>query len=478
MSEIAPASKSYERNLIACALNSPELLEMLDLPVPSFECDELRIVYSMIHDLKATGHQEITIDTLRMFYDSRSDFYGLVKEHGGYKFLEALNSRPDFVNFPLHLEGVTQRYDIRVARARATSALEELTSKEFTNPDQVYDVLDGIMDCSASPDTDIFRGLSLGWLDEQEGRFARGEFKTPGIPITNRAMKEAFGNFWYCGSLVMWAGETGVGKSQIVQMLIRQGFDDGVPTLILDNEMEATQFRDRYIASVTGIPLLELVTGKAFNPKGEYAKDIRGYVSKTKDQAHLVEWRKLLDMRMERIEPIVRRWMRKFPTKDYPFKQVIVDGIKMSADSDNLFAIGYLAQRLKEFAGKHSTDGLVIHATCQLQRPPKQTIKDKASNPPDHNSIGLSKLISDNAAVVAVIVKEPLVDFSGWDATRRRIFVPKHRFHQTLETNSYLSCEFDGKCSYLNPLLVVQPNGGREADTAPMVAKGAFGEDF
>ena len=469
MSDIALASKSYERNVISCALNDPEMLEMLDLEVPAFESDELRVVYSMIHDLKASGHQQISIDTLRMFYDSRADFYGILKEHGGYKFLEALVSRPDFSNFHFHLDELRQRYEIRVAKARATTALEEIKSGEFAVRGEIFDLLDNIMDNSrgVNPEMDVFKGLSLDWLDAQEGKFFRGEFKTPGIPIKDPSMREAFGHYWYCGSLVIWAGETNVGKSQVVQMLVRQGFEDNIPTLILDNEMEAPDFRNRFIASGTGIPLLELVTGNAFNPKSEYYKDLKSFISKTKDMQHTIEWRKLIDMRMERIEPLVRRFMRRFPVEKYPFKQVVVDGIKMTTDSDNLFQVGYLAQKLKEFAGRFANEGLVIHSTCQLQRPAKQTIKDKATNPPDQNSIGLSKLIADNATVVAVMCKEPLPDFSGWDNLKRRIYVPKHRFHQTLEVNSFLSCEFDGKCSYLNPLMVVMPHGPAHSGAAP-----------
>jgi len=171
-------------------------------------------------------------------------------------------------------------------------------------------------------------------------------------------------------------------------------------------------------------------------------------------------------MTMERIEPMMRRFLRKYPTAQYPFKQILVDGIKMTTDGDSMFAVGYLAQKLKQFSGKYAHEGVHVHFTCQLQRPAKQTIKDKATNPPDHNSIGLSKLIADNATTIAVMTKEPLPDYSGYDPTKRRIFVPKHRYHNTLEVNSYLSCEFDGKCAYLEPLMTIQPNHGNR-DQAP-----------
>lgn len=469
MGDLVLASKAFERNTISCALNNQELLEMLDLPVAAFESDELRIVYSMIHDLKATGHQQINIDTLRMFYDSRQDFYSVIKEHGGYKFLEALSSRPDFSNFHFHLEELRQRYEIRIARARAAEALSHIEGGSFSTRSQIFDVLDGIMDNTRGidPEMDIFHGLTLEWLDEQSGKFERGEFKTPGIPITDSSMRDAFGPYWYVGSLNIWAAETGIGKSQAVGMLVRQGFEDGIPSLVLDNEMTAPEFRNRNISAAAMIPMGELVTGRAYNPRSEYYKDLRKHITKTASKQHLVEWRKVIEMKMERIEPLIRRFMRRYPVAEYPYKQVIVDGIKMTNEGDNLFQVGYFAQKLKEFAGRFSNEGLVIHATCQLQRPAKQTIKDKASNPSDHNQIGLSKLISDNATVVAIMTKEPLPDFSGWDANKRRIYVPKHRFHATLEANCYLSVEFDGKCSFMNPLMVILPHGPARGGAAP-----------
>ena len=469
MSEIILASKAFERNLISCGMNNPEMLELLDLEVAAFESDELRIVYSMIVDLKAAGHQSITIDTLRMFYDSRQDFYTVIKEHGGYKFLETLNARPDFSNFTLHLEEIRKRSDIRAARARATVALQDIQTGTFASPEEVYDALDSVMDSSGGKNAELdqFKGLSMTWLEEQSGKFERGEFKAPGIPIKDSSMRDAFGSFWNHGSLNIWAGETGVGKSQIVQMLTRQSLQDDVPICVLDNEMESSEFRDRFIASSTGIPLYELVTGKAYNPKSEFYKDLKKFIKENPSAQDLIEWRKVLDMRIERIEPMIRRFMRKYPVSQFPHKRAIVDGIKMTADTESLFAIGYLAQRLKELAGKFAAEGLVIDATCQLQRPPRQSIKDKATNPPDHNSIGLSKLIGDNAAVVAVITKEPLPDFSGWDPNKRRIYVPKHRFHATHEANSYLLCEFDGKTSYLNPVGVSHPEVATRGEEAP-----------
>lgn len=484
--------RAMERNVISCALNNAEMLELLDLAVPAFEGDEFRTVYSMIADLKATGHQIITIDTLRMFFDSRQDFYTIVKERGGYKFLESLAAAPDFANFHLHLETLRQKYDIRVAKARAVAAMEQIREGEFETREQVYDLLDEIIDNShgVNPDSDIFRGLSLDWLEEQAGKFERGEFKIPGIPIKNQALREAFGPYWYCGGLTGWCAETNVGKSQVIGMLARMGTEEGIPTLVLDNEMEATDFRNRTIAGATGIPLVELVTGSAFNPKSEFYKDLKNYINKNQEKQKLIEWRKVLDMTMERIEPMMRRFLRKYPVAQYPFKQILIDGIKMTTEGDSLFAVGYLAQKLKSFSGRFAHEGLHIHFTCQLQRPQKQTIKDKFANPPDHNSIGLSKLIPDNATTIAVMTKEPLPDFSGYDPTKRRIFVPKHRFHNTLEVNSYLSCEFDGKCAYLEPLMTVQPQGGKKVEEAPEGTPGvkvtktgptgveSYGEDF
>lgn len=454
--------KAMERNLISCSLNDAEKLELLDLEVPAFESDELRTVYSMIVDLKATGHQTITIDTLRMFYDSRQDFYSIVKDHGGYKFLEALNAKPDLANFYLHLETLRQRHDIRVAKAKATSALKQIQDGDFASRDEVFGLLDAVVFNSAAlnSENDLFNGLSIDWLEEQSKKYERGDFKVPGIPIKNSAMRDAFGPFWRCGGLTGWCGETNVGKSQVVGLLVRQMNEDGIPCLVLDNELEVDEFRSRIIASRTGIPLSELITGTAFNPKSEFYHDLKRHINDTKDNQHLMEWRKVIDMTYERVEPIIRRFMRKYPTKEYPFKCVIVDGIKVTNEGDSLFAVGYLAQKLKQLSGKYASDGLHIHYTCQLQRPPRSTVRERSVNPPDHNSIGLSKLIADNSTAIAIMVKEPLPDFSGYDPTKRRIFVPKNRFHQTLEVNTYLSCEFDGRCAYLEPLMTIQPQGG------------------
>jgi replicative DNA helicase len=478
------STRAMERNLIACALNDAEKLELLDLEVPAFEGDELRTVYSMIVDLKGTGHQTITIDTLRMFFDSRQDFYATVKEHGGYAFLESLNAKPDHANFHLHLETLRQRYDIRVAKAKAATALKELVSGEFSSRDEVYGLLDNIVFNTGcvNPESDMFNGIDMEWLEEQSQRFVRGEFRVPGIPIKNTAMRDAFGPYWYCGGLTGWCAETNVGKSQAVGMLTRQMNEDNIPVLVLDNEMEAVDFRNRIIASSTGIPLVELVTGNAFNPKSEFYRDLKKHIAETGERQKLIEWRKVLDMTYERVEPIIRRFLRKY--HEYPYKCVIVDGIKMTNESDSLFAVGYLVQKLKALSGRFATEGIHIHFTAQLQRPPRATIRDRTANPPDHNAIGLSKLIADNATTIAIMTKEPLADFTGYDPTKRRIFVSKHRFHNTLEVNSYLSCEFDGKCAFLNPLMTILPkdeDGSHAPEGTPGVRvqkKNAQDDDF
>ena len=338
------STRAMERNLIACALNDAEKLELLDLEVPAFESDELRTVYSMIVDLKGTGHQTITIDTLRMFFDSRQDFYTIVKDHGGYAFLESLNAKPDHANFHLHLETIRQRYDIRVAKAKAASALKEIVSGEFNSRDEVYSLLDNIVFNTGcvNPESDMFNGLDMDWLEEQSQRFVRGEFKVPGIPIKDASMREAFGPYWYCGGLTGWCAETNVGKSQVVCMLTRQMNADGIPVLVLDNEMEAADFRNRIIAGSTNIPLVALVTGDAFNPTSEYYRILKKYIAETGERQKLIEWRKVLDMTYERVEPIIRRFIRKYPAREYPYKCIIVDGIKMTNEGDSLFAVGYL----------------------------------------------------------------------------------------------------------------------------------------
>lgn len=450
------ANRSYERNVLSCSLNNPDMLEMVDLDRAAFESDDMRAIWNLICDLRAAGHDTVNLATLRMFYDSREDFYEVIKTKGGFKFIESVFQRPDFTNFTLHLEELRERFKVRMAKVRAVAALRDIEHGQFKSAAEVFALVDThLEEPSTAAQREVLRAaITPDWLEEQTRKFLAGEFRQPGIDIINPQLAHAFGGLFYHGGMYVWTGETNVGKSQVVQMLLRLFcIGQGVPTLVIDNEMSVGEFRDRLVASAgNGCTVKELATGKAYDP----AHAGYGFVKKAVDQLQDApyEWRKVLDLNIKRIEPLVRRFLRRYPKEQYPHKILIVDGIKMTSEQDSYFEVGFFAQQLKELTDRLSGEGLVSHVTCQLQRPPRQSAKEKAANPPDHNNIGLSKLIADNATDVIVITKhydENVGDGGGWAFDRRRMYIPKARNHPTLEDPDYLIMEFDGDRARMNP---------------------------
>lgn len=464
--QVVLANKSFERNIISCALNNPEMLEMVTLEPAAFESPEMATVWSMICDLKTAGHDQITPATLRMFFDAREDFYDVIRDHGGFKFIESISKRPDFINFKMHLEEVTNRFLVRKAKAAVAAALTAVQSGTFTSTAEVYALLDQHFEDKSDPKKEVLcNEITQDWLEEQTRKYLAGEFVLPGMPILNPVFASAFGGLWFHGGMYVWTGETNVGKSQIVQTIMRLFcVEQGIPCLVIDNEMTKDEFRDRMVASAGKVSVHSLSMGTAYDPKRKEYAALKEAVSKLENAPY--EWRKLLDFRIERIEPLVRRFLRKYPKEQYPHKMILLDGLKMGSASDTYNEVGFLAKGIKDLADKYSTEGLIAHVTCQLQRPPRQTAKDKAAMPADHNQIGLSKMIADNATDVAVICKHFMASEDGrggsWVMNRRRIYIPKARNHPTVEDPDFMLMEFFGDNAWLNPLRV-EKNSERES---------------
>lgn len=448
--------RAVERNLLACALGDQICLEQLDVPPAAFESEAIRTTYSVICDLKKAGVEVISLATLRHNFDSRDDFRLTLERHGGAAFLENLASKPDLANFRLGLEQLKSRFAIRSAKNRASAALEMILETEFENPFQLYDLLDSkliAMDDAEGSETFKFNEISLGWLDSQVDAYKSGAFSNIGHPITNPAMSEMFEELFINGSMYTWAGETNVGKSMIVQMLIDdQCIQGGIPTLVLDNELSRNEFKARCLSRIGQVPFKSLISGRAFNPEShDYAK-LRTKLGVLEGALnHNLEWRSVLEMSIERIDPIVRRFLRQY--QDYPHKQLIVDGIKLSTDSDSYLQVGFFAQKLKTHIAKRYADqGLIVHATCQLNRGGNsKNVQKDGDKHADHNSIGLSKLIADNSDDVLILTKHWDQEHNDFDPEKRRIYCTKARNHATLEGNNFLLCDFRGAVCALEP---------------------------
>lgn len=480
MSEIstqAMASRAIERNVIACMLNKVECLEAVHLPIAAFETEQLRISYSMVQELLASGNVEVSVATLRTFYDQREDFAELLAAHGGYAFLENLAAKPDFANFKVHLDELTRRHDIRAAKARAAEALDKVQSAEVSEPGQIYDLVDSHLNSTGAVlrDNEYMHSgdYSDDWLEKQTTRYLAGEFASSGIPVLNDSLRHVMGDSLIHGSMLILAGETNIGKSQWLQMMVRHfTYQQGIPTLVFDNELSKCEFQNRTLANVSGVRLKKLFNGQAFDPHDMDYPDVKHGV-KAMGGMPLV-WRKMLDMKIERVEAVLRRFLRQYPKEQYPHKLIIIDGLKMQSGNDNFVEVGFFAQNLKGLAQKYEDEGVVFTPTCQLNRTgtAKNVAKEKDIHP-DHNNIGLSKLIADNADDVYLVLKHPELDGQGqkiFSKHHRRLICTKARNHSTFDGQNYILMDFDGSRSYMEPQQAVGPDIERQMPSVSSAA--------
>ena len=455
------SQKALERNVIACILNSPESYNSVDLPIAAFESPDLRCAYSMILDLRDAGHAEVTRETLRHFYDARPDFKKTVDEHGGWHFLDTLGLRPDFPNFKLHLTELENRHAMRVMTAALTQAVEKVKSGGMTSCGDILSAVDEAL----APQTSKLKEheqitpgmLNRDWLKKQAERFRRGEFKHVGIEIPD-PLSGMCGRKWSHGSMNVWAGETNVGKSFVVQMLVGMFcIGEGIPTLVLDNEMSQQQFYDRLISRATGLSSFKFQSGSAYDPEGPDYPVVEGYMDKL--EAAPFTWVEFYELKIHKIEALVRNFLRKYPKEQYPNKMLIVDGLKLDGDGDSFWSVGFLAQQLKLMTRKYAHEGLVTHVTTQLNRGGASKARGKENEHPTHLDVGLSKLIPDNADDFYLLLHHYDKDADGekvFDKGHRRGVCTKARDHQTLEGQEYLLYEFQGDVSLLRPKKLTQ----------------------
>lgn len=458
------SSRGYERNVIACMLSNVDCLEQVGLPTAAFETDDLRIAYETVQSLKIAGNVEVNVSTLRTFFDSNPEFAAMVTARGGWSFLENLASKPDFANFKLHVEELDKRYKVREAKGRAEVALDAVMSTPITEPRQVFEILDQHLagdDYVAANEAMAPHEFTSDWLDKQTQKFLAGEFERAGIPVCNQHMRRIMGDYLVHGSMLTLAGETNVGKSQWIQLLIRHFcYQQGIPMLVFDNELSKREFQNRTLANISGVRLKHIFNGTAFAQEGMDYQDIKKGVQIMSEIP--LQWRQLLDMTADRMEPIIRRFLRQYPKDQFPHKLILVDGIKMQSGNDSYIEVGFFAQRLKGLAQKYEDEGVVLLPTCQLNRggTARAVAKDKEAHP-DHNSIGLSKLISDNSDDVYIMMKHAEVDGQGqktYSKYHRRLIATKARNHPTFDGANYVLLDFDGSRSYMEPAQSVGPD--------------------
>jgi replicative DNA helicase len=454
-------SRALERNVIACMLSNLDCLESSSLPPAAYETDSLRIAYSMIKELQGSGN-EVNINTLRAFFDQRDDFAELVQLHGGWQFIENLGAKPDMLNFKMHLEELTRRFAVRETRANAVEALEQVKTAQLASPSDIYDILDKHMsgnDATLANEAMNASDYDDEWLALQSQRYLSGDFTNSGIPVLNEHLRRIMGDQLVHGSMLILSGETNVGKSQWVHLLVRHfTVQQGIPTLVFDNELSRREFQNRALSNISGVRMKKIFNGSAFDPKNIDFSEMKKSI-KVMQTAPLL-WRQLLDMSAERMEPIIRRFLRQYPKDQYPHKLIIVDGIKMQSGNDSFIEVGFFAQKLKALAQKFESEGVVMAPTCQLNRTgtARNIAKEKDVHP-DHNNIGLSKMIADNADDVYILLKHPVVEGNGQKAyskDHRRLITTKARNHATFDGQNFVVMIFDGARCFLEP---VESNG-------------------
>ncbi len=225
-----------------------------------------RLIHAAILELRAQHHP---VDVVTVFEALRAR--GQDHECGGLVYLNQLaRCVPSSANIERHAEIVVQRAMQRAIAAAADRALSmalDLDSDPGVALDRIQKLFGEIARSDAAQAPERI-GTLLAKRTEHWESLEAGTC-LPGIPTRFERLNAALGGGLKGGKNIVLAGRPGSGKSSLAWSIACDVAGRGHPVLVLSMEMQAGDLVDRAVASLGGVSLSRLQTGK-FEP-GDWA---------------------------------------------------------------------------------------------------------------------------------------------------------------------------------------------------------------
>lgn len=308
-----------------------------------------------------------------------------VDELGGLEYLTILEESPiPSDNLAIFIDKIKQSYTRRMLLGISNNIKDFVMSDraEVLNPSELIEYAETkLTDLSVNVTTtdEVYK---MG-KDTDEILALRAEHpaQVPGLEVGWKEF-DATTNGGQPGDLIIVCAESKTGKSVILtNWATKFSIMDKLPILYIDTEMNEREQEDRILASITGIPHDEIVSGR-------YVLDTVS--GKADDKiARLKSARDLLNsgyyyhmymphFTMEKVTAIARKF-----TAQYGIKALFFDYIKIPSTQTGMRslqeyqALGFFTSGLKDLAGLLK---IPVYAACQSNREDLNTQNPNASN--------------------------------------------------------------------------------------------------
>ena len=297
-----------------------------------------------------------------------------INELGGVTYLLSLQSAKIDVNsLDVYCDKVIQSYTrIRlVEQVQKIEAIMYSDTAEVLNPSELLQKSETLIsDVGAEVDS---KSEDYKFGDETEeilNERAESPDVVPGIEV-GWTKFDRYTNGGQPGDLIMLCARSKVGKSAMLLNWAKKiGVYDKIPTLYIDTEMNNRDQEDRLLASISGVPHDEVVSGM-------YMKDTENGTAQIKREKLKVAVKQMKEGNLHYISmptftiDTIRTEIKRYILK-YGIEVVIFDYLKFPASQTNNLKnaqewqhLGFIASGLKDIA---TTMGIPIYSACQENR--------------------------------------------------------------------------------------------------------------
>lgn len=327
-----------------------------------------------------------------------------VDELGGLEYLTILEDntiQPD--NLPIFIEKIKQSYTRKILLNISDNIREFVLSDkaEILNPNELINYAEQkIVDISVNTGTSEVYKMGSNTIEVLTQR-AENPSQIPGLEV-GWTQYDEYTNGAQPGDLIILCAESKVGKSiTLTNWATKLAIKDQIPILYIDTEMNEREQEDRILASLTGIPHKEIVSGlyvvDTANGKAE-DKIARLKTAQKELQLGCYYHIYMPQFTTEKVIALAKKF-----NKQFDIKAIFFDYIKIPSSQANFRqqqeyqALGYFTSGLKELAGILK---IPIFTACQANR------SDLNTSNPDATNIGGSYRILQLASKLMFLINK------------------------------------------------------------------------
>lgn len=423
-------------------------LDISDILTPaSFHNSSNKIVYLLLQHVLSTSAKVDLASILAAA--SELKLYDSIKEKAEIEYIKAL------FTFNVEKENV-RKYAVKLRKLEIIRTGQSLIHKTYNSLQSLNgtESVDRIINTLESPIFEFTSTLNETGSEKPENIWsnakdyldylANNPIENMGVPSPYPRFNKSIGGGFRRGNVSLLGarskvGKTTVGKEIAIHTSLRLGF----PTLYLDTEMSKSDILHKSVASITGISIDEIESGK-FGSDSTKKNLIYNELERIKKSPFY--YVRVAGLEFDQILSIMRRWLHTEVKKDANGVTnnclVIFDYMKlMNANSlENLQeyqAIGFMISRLADFCKEHDFPCLSF---VQLNR-------DGINNESSASISASDRLIwlCQNFSIFKPKSPEEIAEDGGLKFGNRKLVTIDTRFGPGMMTGEYINMSMDGR---------------------------------